>query len=274
MEKHVYLMNTCLLWTWKVALHQEWPFPQFSFTATDGKHHHTRPRFDKYHTKTLKVQTLIDGGKISTGSHYREEIIQRGWGGGRYWKTLFLETNTPHYFFTMDYMYILNWLEAKTKKHKRSLEKAYTSERWSALDNSQKLMSAYVFIQNRFSNNIWVVQFFFLFFLFLFKIQAGWLLSQPVCVWNRLTPILFTVLHNPTKASTLEEKETKRTVHLSCLHLLWSPCSQTSNRLLFVQSGWTDYGFLNILKSWPAEIKVSPLYVNSLYRKEMKENKK
>lgn len=111
-------------WTRACCEHEKWPCTkndhfQFSFTATDGKHHHTRPRFDKYHTKTLKVQTLIDGGKISTGSHYREEIIQRGWGGGRYWKTLFLETNTPHYFFTMDYMYILNWLEAKKKNKKK-----------------------------------------------------------------------------------------------------------------------------------------------------------
>lgn len=273
MEKHVYLMNTCLLWTWKVALHQEWPFPQFSFTATDGKHHHTRPRFDKYHTKTLKVQTLIDGGKISTGSHYRGNNTE-GVGWGEVLKNSFFgDKYTTLFLYNGLYVHI-KLVGSKNKKNKRSLEKAYTSERWSALDNSQKLMSAYVFIQNRFSNNIWVVQIFFLFFLFLFKIQAGWLLSQPVCVWNRLTPILFTVLHNPTKASTLEEKETKRTVHLSCLHLLWSPCSQTSNRLLFVQSGWTDYCFLNILKSWPAEIKVSPLYVNSLYRKEMKENKK
>lgn len=240
MEKHVYLMNTCLLWTWKVALHQEWPFPQFSFTATDGKHHHTRPRFDKYHTKTLKGSNFnrwrknINRVSLQSGNNTEGvgwgEVLKNSFFGDKY-TTLFLYNGL--------YVHI-KLVGSKNKKKKRSLEKAHTSERWSALDNSQKLMSAYVFIQNRFSNNIWVVQIFFLFFLFLFKIQAGWLLSQTVCVWNRLTPILFTVLHNPTKASTLEEKETKRTVHLSCLHLLWSPCSQTSNRLFFCAI-WVDW---------------------------------
>lgn len=79
------------------------------------------------------------------------EVLKNSFFGDKY-TTLFLYNGL--------YVHI-KLVGSKNKKNKRSLEKAYTSERWSALDNSQKWMSAYVFIQNRFSNNIWVVQIFF-----------------------------------------------------------------------------------------------------------------
>ncbi len=55
------------------------------------------------------------------------------------------------------------------------LEKAYTSETWSALDNSQKLMSAYVLYKIDFQNNIWVVQIF---------LDSSWLITftNSLCV--------------------------------------------------------------------------------------------
>lgn len=57
------------------------------------------------------------------------------------------------------------------------LEKAYTSETWSALDNSQKLMSAYVLYKIDFQNNIWVVQIF---------LDSSWLITftNSLCVKN------------------------------------------------------------------------------------------
>lgn len=60
----------------------------------------------------------------------REEIQREGI------EKLLLETNTPH---ICTYSKCL-----KQNLFFFFLEKAYTSEIWSALDNSQKLMSAYV----------------------------------------------------------------------------------------------------------------------------------
>lgn len=228
-------------------------------------------------TQRHTVRPLINGGKDQQESHYRGEIIQRG----RYRKTI-IWRQIHHIFFTMDYMYIFKFL-SKTNVF---LEKAYTSETWSALDNSEKLMSAYALYKIDFLNDIWVVQILFFFFFFRFKLVDYF---HKQFVWKRLTPILFTVLHNLTKAVTLRIKKCvlknkQITVHLYsrsylvytdtcwiCLCLLWSPCSQTSNRLYVCVCAcvWrliTDKVYL-FLKIWPAEImlNVNLLYANIAY---------
>lgn len=143
-------------------------------------------------------------------------------------------------------MYIFNVLSKKKKKNKHIPVKYDLP-----LIIFKKLMSAYVLYKIDF----FLKQYLGSANLSFFQIQAGWLLSQTVCVWKtkRPTLILFTVLHKLTRAVVLTLKKGESVffffpqlktaaTHLSSiggqlrclltcwisLSSLWSPCSQNT----------------------------------------------
>ena len=132
MEKRIYLMNKCLLWSWKVA-YKELTISivqnQVNMMFTSA---HTSLFLRNNNTQRHTVRPLINGESTGVTLQRRNntECIEKLVFGDKY-TTFSLQWIICTYW---------NFFLSKTKL----LEKAHTSETWSALDNSQKLMSAYV----------------------------------------------------------------------------------------------------------------------------------
>lgn len=162
MGKHIYSMKCCN--------HEKWLSP-----CPNVQNHHVSIGANisiqmlfrwTSSTQTHTVQPLINGGKDQQESHYREKEYR----GGSVLKKLPGDKYTTSFFFLYNGLYVHIKLVWSPKNNNKKLS-GENMNQWNMIRPFQfsSLLSAYVFIQNRLSNNIWVVQ--------SFCVDSSWLIT-------------------------------------------------------------------------------------------------